>query len=162
MGTSGKTESKKALLIGVSEYVSFPNLKFCENDARKMAKVLGDQAYDVVNLVGKVKWQEMRRAIRNFFLAEGVNPKDTLFFYFSGHGVSDRFGKNHYLASSEIDPHDPGDRGFWFNELDETIENSISQRKVTVLDCCYAGALGSIGITKGSVQSKKMGEEKQS
>jgi Caspase domain len=153
-------ESKKALLIGVSEYASFPNLKFCEKDAKETSKVRcsGPLGYHVVNLVGNVKSQEMRDAIRDFFLGENVNSKDTL-FYFSGHGVMDKFGNN-YLASSQVDSRDPGAKGFWSKEPDEVIENSISQRKVIVLDCCYSGALGSIGLMgeqKGGEEEAKKG-----
>jgi uncharacterized caspase-like protein len=154
-------ESKKALLIGVSNYAFFPTLKFCEKDAMEMATVMGGDllGYDVVSLIGKVSSEEMRDTIRNFFLGE-VNSKDTLVFYFSGHGVMDRLGKNHYLASSQIDPRDPGGIGFWFNELDQVIEDSISKRKVIMLDCCYSGALGNrgyIGLQKGSEEDAKKG-----
>lgn len=152
-------DPKKALLIGVSEYTSFPTLKFCKMDAIEMAKMLGGEplGYDVVNLAGNVNSQEMRKSIRNFFLGESVNSRDTILFYFSGHGVLDRFGRNHYLASSDIEPQDPGEKGFWFNELDEVIDNSISKRKVIILDCCYAGALGSIRIEKGGEENAKKG-----
>lgn len=130
-------------------------LKFCENDVKEMAKVLGsDQlGYDVANLVGQVNSEEMRDAINNFFRKD-VSSKDTLLFYFSGHGVLNSSGDN-YLASSETDL--DGGKGVWFNELDNLIEKYISRRKVIVLDCCYAGALGSIGIKKGSEENAKKG-----
>jgi hypothetical protein len=86
-----------------------------------------------VSIVTRVNSEEMKRAIRSFFLVD-VSYKDTLLFYFSGHGVLDKFG-NHYLASSEIDPKEPGTGGYWFDELDRVIENSLSRRKVVVLLC---------------------------
>lgn len=69
MKGSNKTEFKKALLVGVSDYAFFPNLKFCESDAREMAKVLSGPpiGYDVVSLAGQVDSEEMRDATRNFF-----------------------------------------------------------------------------------------------
>jgi hypothetical protein len=89
--------NKKALVIAVSEYDS-PNLKaikFCENDGQEMFKVLrkvGFEIPDNCKLIGKVESQKLRKAIYSFFTNRDNNPDDTLVFYYSGHGVPDKWG----------------------------------------------------------------------
>jgi uncharacterized protein YjbI with pentapeptide repeats len=137
-------EKKKALVIGVSEYDKLRSLKFCENDGKQMVSVLTSTplAYEITELIGTVNWSVLKNAINTFFLSEELKPTDTLLFYFSGHGIMDKFGR-YYLAPSEIDPTDPIDtknKGFSFDDLQENIDYTLSRRVVTVLDCCYSGA----------------------
>jgi hypothetical protein len=90
-------------------------MKFFENDANEMASLLdtGSLGYKITKLAGKVSWVDMRSAIRQFFLSEEeVESKDTLLFYFSVHGLMDKFG-NYYLAPSDIDPNDHSDKGLF-------------------------------------------------
>jgi uncharacterized protein YjbI with pentapeptide repeats len=97
--------------------------------------------YEITKLVGKVSWIDLRTAVRRFFLSEeNIGSKDTLLFYFSGHGIMDRHG-HYYLASSELDPSDPGDKGFDFDELEKYMQDTISNRIVAILDCCHSGAI---------------------
>lgn len=43
-------------------------------------------------------------------------------------------------SPSEIDPKLPVKRGISFNEFATIIQNSISRRKVAILDCCFSGS----------------------
>jgi uncharacterized caspase-like protein len=137
-------EKKKALVIGVSEYNKlYPPLKFVENDVYQMVNNLSTNSlgYEISKLVGKVSWIDLRTAVRRFFISEEkIGSKDTLLFYFSGHGIMDRHG-HYYLASPELDPSDPGDKGFDFDELEKYMQDTISNRIVAILDCCHSGAI---------------------
>jgi uncharacterized caspase-like protein len=140
--------SKKAIVIAVSDYDLLQPLSFCKNDGNEMANLLKSLNYEIQEsheLIGRVKWDDLRCAIIDFFRNRTVKPKDTLFFYYSGHGVLDPYG-DHYLAPSEMDPFEPDTKGFLFDELTKMIDKSNSQRTVTVLDCCYSGA---VNIGKG-------------
>lgn len=68
-----------------------------------------------------------------------VGSKDTLLFYFSGHGVPDAYGDT-YIAISETDPDFPALRGISFEDLTKWMTNSVSKRIVVFLDCCFSGA----------------------
>ena len=134
-------ERKKALIIAVSNYdtESLGSLDFCRNDGEKMYDLLtsGTLGYEVSEnnrLVGKVKGETMRRAIMEFF-TKNVKSKDTLLFYFSGHGIPDSRG-DIFLATSDIDPNFPYFEGFSVGQLSEMMDMSISTRLVTILDCC--------------------------
>ena len=144
---------KKALIIAVSEYDNDYPLKYCEKDGIGVHKLLTSSqlAYEIEKknkLIGRVKSEEMRDAIVDFFQNEDVKPEDMLLFYYSGHGI--REGINTYLSPSEIDPKLPIKRGFSFKDLRTVIEDprSVSGRKVVILDCCHSG---SAEIGKGEI-----------
>ena len=106
---------------------------------------MGYEVSENNRLVGKVKGETMRRAIMEFF-TKNVKSKDTLLFYFSGHGIPDSRG-DIFLATSDIDSNFPYFEGFSVGQLSEMMDMSISTRLVTILDC-YSGIAG-IGIGKG-------------
>ena len=138
----GNGGSKKALVIAVSKYDLLQPLTFCLNDGKEMFELLKSLDYEILEnhkLIGRVKWDDLRCAIIDFFRNRNVKPKDTLLLYYSGHGVLDAYG-DHYLAPSEIDPFEPDTKGFLFDELTKMIDKSNSERIVTILDCCYSGA----------------------
>jgi len=88
----------------------------------------------------------LREKIIDFFTDPAVTLRDTLLFYYSGHGVPDSEGRV-YLCSSEIDPDYPYRRGFSFQDLTDMMNRSLSKKIVAILDCCYSGTAQ---ISKGS------------
>jgi hypothetical protein len=157
-------EVRKALIIAVSHYDHLQPLTFCMNDGNEMfttLKSLGYEIHDNHKLIGRVKWDELRCAIIDFFRNRNINPKDTLLLYYSGHGVLDAYG-DHYLAPSELDPFEPDSKGFLFDELTKMIDKSNSQKIVTVLDCCYSGAarIGKGGEEDAANAGRKAIDEK--
>jgi tetratricopeptide (TPR) repeat protein len=150
--------NKRALVIAVSEYDS-PNLKpikFCENDGHEMYKVLTKVGYEIPDdckWIGNIKSQTLKEAIYNFFTNEENKPDDTLVFYYSGHGVPDKFGAT-FLAPSDIHSDHPFMTGFSFLDLTNSMLACNSLRVVTILDCCYSGSLE---LSKGL--DSKSGEE---
>lgn len=135
--------TKRALVIGISDYDNdnLEYLSFCKNDGNEVYELLVSLGYEISSdnkLIGTVRWIEMREAIKRFF-TQNVKSKDTLLFYFSGHGIPDDIGDN-YLATSEIDPRFPYDRGYSFDDFTKMMQRSISNRIVAILDCCFSGA----------------------
>jgi hypothetical protein len=139
------TGTRKALIISVSDYYNTSNLQtldFCKNDGEDMYKLLDSLGYEIADnhkLVGQVEFDTMRDAIYDFFNNANTKAEDTLVFYYSGHGIPASDG-DMCFASSEINPDDPFRRGFSSYELTRLIQNSVSIRIVTILDCCYSGA----------------------
>lgn len=110
--------SKKALVIAVSQYnsSSLKPIKFCENDGQEMYKILKKLGYEIPDnckLIGNVESQRLKKAIYNFFTNQDNNPDDTLVFYYSGHGVPDKWGAT-FLAPSDMDSNHPFMTGFSF------------------------------------------------
>lgn len=159
------SNKKKALIIAVSDYDHLPQsrqLPFCKNDAQALCEVLGIQGYEIPKvrkLIGRVEYETMRTAIREFF-REGVKPKDTLLFYFSGHGYLDP--PDHYLVTSEMDFKRPDDKGYLFEDLTRLINRSHSERIVSILDCCHSGGLELEGKGGEEDEEKTAEQSKQS
>ena len=111
------TETRKALIISVSNYHDTSNLQaldFCKNDGEEMYELLHSLGYEIADnhkLVGQVKFDTMRDAIYDFFDNANTKAEDTLVFYYSGHGIPASDG-DMCFASSEISPDDPYRRGF--------------------------------------------------
>jgi uncharacterized caspase-like protein len=138
--------NKRALIVGISEYNDLRALDLCKNDAEDLFGVLSEQGYEISDkLTGYVSYDTMRKTILEFFENDDIKPKDTLFFYFSGHGIPDGYGK-HYLAPSNIDKNKPKHKGISFYDLEDSIEQSKSNRIIVVLDCCFSGSAGLEGL----------------
>jgi hypothetical protein len=137
--------NKRALVIAVSEYDSsnLRPIKFCENDGQEMYNVLRKVGYEIPDnckLIGNVKSQKLREAIYSFFTNNENSPDDTLVFYYSGHGIPDKWGAI-FLAPSDIDSDRPFMTGFSFTDLTNSMLECNSLRVVTILDSCYSGSL---------------------
>jgi tetratricopeptide (TPR) repeat protein len=152
---------KKALVIAVSNYDSFAGLKsleFCKNDGQEMYDILNKNGYDIPDsrkLIGRIDSQTLKNTIYDFFTDDGNKPDDTLVFYYSGHGVPDKFGTT-YLAPSDMDSTRPFITGFSFDDLTNSMLDCNSLRVVTILDSCFSGSLK---ISKGLGSDSKSGEE---
>ena len=90
---------------------------------------------------------EFEAAIYSLFADR--QPDNLLLFYFSGHGVSDR-DRNLYFTVPQtqmderrrINPVTAVSAYF----LQQQLTNSLSEREVVILDCCYSGAIAK-GLT---------------
>ena len=60
-------------------------------------KFFGYEIPDNNRLIGQISFSQVRPAISKFFTDKIIKPKDTLIFYFSGHGIPDGMGE-HYLG----------------------------------------------------------------
>ena len=144
-------EKRKALIIAVSEYDTLNNLDFCKSDGEEINDILLSHNYEIPEqsrLIGRVDGYKLRERIMDFFTDPTVTLRDTLLFYYSGHGVPDSEGRV-YLCASETDADYPFRRGFSFQDLTDMMNMSLSKKIVAILDCCYSGTAE---ISKGSEQ----------
>ena len=154
---------KKALVIAVGDYDDSSGLKsieFCKNDGKEMYNVLKKNGYEIPDnhkLIGHVDSLKLKNIIYNFFTDESNQPDDTLVFYYSGHGVPDKFGKT-FLAPSDMDSEHPFMTGFSFEDLTDAMLACNSLRVVTILDSCFSGSL-KIGKGLGAGLDSKSSEE---
>lgn len=157
MSINGKAARRKALIVGISDYISLQRLDFCKNNGTEVYEVLNSVGFEISEknkLVGEAKWEKVRDTIYDFFVNNRSGHDDTLLFYYSGYVVPDVYG-DIYLASSDIDFDNPYRGGFSFVELTKVIQKCISTRVVIILDCCYRG---SAMVTMNEKDSAKVGE----
>ena len=157
--TSGETPSR-ALLIGVSKYISAPdtptsslepsdmsasegvslqNLNGPVNDVRRLQDVLtagGAFQESQIKLLPDPGFQDLRVAVME--LLNNRRNFDTVLLYYSGHGWLDE-NESLYLCPSDAGK---GPTKAWMIEskwISELLEECRAKTKIVILDCCFAG-----------------------
>lgn len=138
---------RKALIVGINNYPTAP-LHGCINDANSMATVLethgdGSPNFDVWLEINVPTKSKLKTKIVQLFSGNC----DTVFFYFSGHGFLNEIGG--YLVTPD---HARYDEGISMDEILVLANQSKSQDKIIILDCCHSGALGTPTIGGGVSQ----------
>ena len=137
--------AKVALLVGVSRYESgLAPLPSAIRDVEALHQVLGQPeigAFDQVTVLKNPERHVMEEAIDQLF--SDRYRDDLVLFFFSGHGIKDDKGKLHLAAcNTRKTP-----RGELFrstavaaSSVHDLVGNSLSRRRVVILDCCFSGA----------------------
>jgi uncharacterized protein YjbI with pentapeptide repeats len=160
------TKGKKALIIGIDEYVSdeLEQLYCCQKDAEDLSNLLRLEPYNytIFNkgpLIGsklhkEYGWADIRTAIGDFF--SSAKPSDMLLFYFSGHGIPG--DSDVYLATPTIDPKKPLSKGIPLSDLTKLMGSCKSKRLVGIIDACYSGAADLPNTVLKKLKKKTMAE----
>ena len=137
---------KIALLIGVGQYG--PGLKTLNcpaNGVEAMRSLLQNPnvgEFDQVIPLIDPEQGEMRARIGETFA--GLSKEDLVLLYFTGHGIKDSYG-NFYLTTTESYLFENGDINAGTAVDADFIKGAIArcyaERKVVILDCCFAGAI---------------------
>lgn len=135
--------SKKALIVGINHYQHFKNLKGAVHDAYEVETVLKRNGDGTLNFDAKLLTAsgesdpitriQLKAQIKALF----NDNKDTVLFYFAGHGHIENTGG--YILTSECES---GDSGVSLNEVLALANGSPSRNKVIILDCCHGGIAG--------------------
>ena len=155
--TFGQEEhgSKKAFIAYVRDYKYVNSLEGVDNDASKLADVLGSQmgfvntrfsntAADGKDDPNTSARDSFEKVFENWI--KSIRKGDTVVVYLTGHGVLDDEGNVHY-AFGNIE----GRNGratnleyasYSMKTLRDKLENCHAKSKLLILDCCYAGATG--------------------
>ena len=149
---------KIALLIGVGDYgASLKSLRCPKNGVKAMRNVLQNPEIggfdEVVSLINPGVG-EMRSRICEVFAQ--LTKQDLILFYFTGHGLKDMTGdfflttaQTHLFANGRPNAGTAIEADF----LKREIANSLAERKVIILDCCFGAAFagGFIAMNSGSI-----------
>lgn len=137
-----------ALVLGMDLYYNddLEQLPSCRKDAEDLCKLLTTDKFNYTIFQGgpvlgsklnkEYGWADVRTYISNFFAS--AKPSQTLLFYFSGHGIP--YSNDVYLATPQVNPKNPLDKGFALSDLTRLMGLSKSRSLVGILDACYSGA----------------------
>jgi hypothetical protein len=132
---------KVALLVGVGEYESdLPTLSASPNDVAGMQRILRDPqlgGFDQVDTMINPGLVAMQRAIKKVFT--NCNKDDLVFFFFSGHGITDEDGAL-YLATRITAKDDFEATAVHARFIQDAMNKCYAKRQLVILDCCYSGA----------------------
>lgn len=142
-----------ALVIGNDAYKHLRPLETAVNDAREVARVLGQEYGFKVTLVLDANRYEILKALND--LRASLTEKDNLLIYYAGHGELDRLNQRGHWLPVDAEPQSSAN---WISNVSITdILNAMTVRQLLVVaDSCYAGAmtrsaLGQLepGVTEG-------------
>jgi len=134
-----------ALVIGIDKYKAWPNLRFAERDANRIADVLeskyGFEPRNVTRLVGEnATGSKVLNTIRN--MLQSMTEHDNLLIYYAGHGQLDSITEKGYWIPVDGDLDDVTT---WipFSTLTELLSAKAVKAKNVILltDSCYGGAM---------------------
>jgi uncharacterized caspase-like protein len=139
---------RAALLVSSSVFDAEPTLSALpgvKHDAAEFAQVLADPrigAFEVAEAVDRPS-HEAARDIQKFLV--GAKRADTVLVYLTGHGVLDKRGRLYFAAVNTESKllESTAIEARWMFEL---LEDCKAQTKIVILDCCYSGAAGGVGM----------------
>lgn len=137
---------KVALLIGVSNYgLGLTPLRSPTNGVKAMERILENPEignFDEIEALIDPSLVEMRSRIEEVFSA--LTNEDLLLFYFAGHGIKHKATGDFYLATSESCRLENKEINLGTTVESEfvrkALRGSYAERKVVILDCCFAAA----------------------
>lgn len=137
-----KTE-RKALIVGIDNYLHAPPLRCAESDAELIAEVLernGDRSKNFTRIDSKSKTErDLLHAISELFKSD-VN---VALFYFSGHGALREDLDETIIVSSDFDGKTVS--GIRINDILHLANKATHiPHKFIILDCCNSGGAGDI------------------
>lgn len=144
-----------ALVVGNDAYEKLPRLQKAVGDARSVGATLANLGYSVIK-GENVSRREMNRLFADF--EQQVQPGDTTFFFFAGHGVS--IGAENFLLPTDMPrprENEAGlvqDEAHSVNALIQRIQSRHAAANIFILDACRdnpfaATGVRSIGGTRG-------------
>jgi hypothetical protein len=141
---------RRALIIGIDDYVNAPALQGCINDAISINSILEINGDGSPNFGSRLHTSSATVPIPKAFLKTQVEQLfatecKTALFYFSGHGFIDSTGG--YIASSDAQK---GDEGLPMDTILSLANQSKARDRIILLDCCHSGAFGTPSTSGGS------------
>lgn len=134
---------RKALIIGINNYKNANNLCGCINDATAITKSLsfhsdGRLNFTIVQPQQNIETKEgLLSELETLFV--GNAETEIALFYFSGHGGVHSNGEGYIVISDGNN-----DEQISMQDILKYVNSSRCRNQIVILDCCHAGAMGSI------------------
>lgn len=133
----------RAVLIGTARYDRLAELPSVANNLDGLAAALADDVLwglppeNCRVLLDPVTPREVDLAVSE--AAGAVRPGGLLLIYFAGHGLIDVETRDLFLALRDTEPAAVHATAVPYDWVRRNVRRSAAQRRVVVLDCCYAG-----------------------
>ncbi len=151
--------ARLGLVIGNDAYDSIDRLQKARNDAEAVGRTLKELGFDRVDVVKDAGFDAIATALAE--LEQRVEPGDTVFLFYAGHGVE--IDNRNYLLPVDVPAPREGQeglvrrKGFAADEIIEEIRSRGAATVIAVLDACRdnpfaKGGKRSIGGSRGLAQ----------
>jgi hypothetical protein len=144
---------RRALIIGINEYVNCSSLRCAVNDAHRLEKLLsrnddGSLNYTVRTVISGQNQPQITRGRLRQLLRELFEDFDgDVLFFFAGHGAQTPWGGCLVTQEATSD-----DIGVPMDDVLLLANRSKARDIVVVLDCCHSGDLGNPPILQALTQ----------
>ena len=131
-----------AVIIGVNRYPHISRqLEAAESDARRMARFLKAQGFQVHTLLGAQATRQRITALIGDALPKMVSAGDRVVIYFAGHGLTEGSGPSTlgYLAARDTEEGRPRATGISMLTLQRWLAHLPARHVLLLTDACYAG-----------------------
>jgi hypothetical protein len=147
-------ELSSAILIGASTFTDLSALPAVHNNLRDLKAALTNKDSGILP-ADRCRIVDNPKSTGDFMKelrAAASQAEDFFLVYYGGHGVRDQVHPDRlYLAVRETDEDGPDGTAVSFESVRAVIENSMANRRVLILDCCYSGL--ALGAMSGSAIS---------
>ncbi|MBY5370466.1 caspase domain-containing protein [Rhizobium leguminosarum] len=147
--------NKRALIVGIDRYDTYPPLSAAVSDAEAMADILSKNGDGSPNFGCRLLTSPGREAVTRANLRRNWRElfdgfRGDVLFYFSGHGAPTEVGG--FLATQDAAEDDPG---LAMEELVNMANNSAVKTVLLILDCCFSGSAGNpAALRNGNIENK--------
>jgi putative transcriptional regulator len=144
----------RAVLIGTARYDHLPDLPSVANNLDGLAAALADEVLwglppeNCRVLLDPVTPREVDLAISE--AAGVVRPGGLLLVYVACHGLIDVETRDLFLALTDTEPAAVHATAVPYDWVRRNVRRSPAERRVVILDCCYAGRAEMAGMDAGS------------
>lgn len=128
-----------AIVVGISKYAKLPGgqqLQFADRDAALFAEALKKSSVSAENirlLVGADATAQQIKSAIGSWLARSAAETDTVYIFFSGHGLVEReFGES-YLLAADSDARDPYGTAVSVSELGHALSRRVRAGRVFII-----------------------------
>ncbi|MDH5394234.1 MAG: caspase family protein [Gammaproteobacteria bacterium] len=140
-------------VIGAGEYENTDNILYSEKSAdafRAIAqKKLGISNRRTVSLIGK-KATSGPIKDRLYQMMNDVQKGDTIYFYYSGHGIPNIKTRDAYILPVDRTPNTiVRDDFFKLENIYKTLNQSAAGKVVAIIDSCFSGSTDNQSLFKG-------------
>ncbi|MGJ4893074.1 caspase family protein [Bradyrhizobium sp. HKCCYLRH3099] len=142
--------SRLALVIGQSSYRAVTPLPNPANDAKAMAKLLGDSGFEVTT-AADLSQRDLNREVGDFAAKIAAKGPDTVaLVFYAGHGL--QIDGENYLVPVDVDPRREADiplQAVRLNDVLNTLNSVPSRMRILMLDACRNNPFPSINQNAG-------------
>jgi len=147
-------QNAHAVLIGIEQYQQeLPKADFAARDAEVVGQYLTrTMGYAGENVVVLLNHRAAKAAIEKYiegWLPDRVEPGDSVFIYFSGHGAPNTKTGKAYLVPYDGDPVFVEQTGYPLDRLYDRLAALPAKEVIVMLDSCFSGAGGRSVIAEG-------------
>lgn len=148
-----------AIIIGISNYKSFINLKQCKNDANMIHRIIeSSKKYQDILFFnsGKETSGEIMDKIDSFITAHNKDKIEEVLFYFSGHGITK--DNEFYYCTNNTFEEKINSSSLINKNIDVIIKQLNPKLYIKIIDACESGTAYIKGIPeREQILSKEKG-----